>query len=432
LLLASCGNAQRTPATPRAATAATVPVRSPAPSGASDALFTRELEALPPLSTLAGNGWSIAVPSSSVSLAEGSVEKSEDITFAFEGSGSCACTIFGEAFDAASYVGNLVNEVKKSLDLVNIAPTRFSVEQEVPIYFVSLFYRKRSEAGVGMGQLKLALGMHPTRPMVCLHDVPGYTESFERVVRTAVSHYRVANAPTPIATTISVARVGTLPVGFSQESVHVLSAGRTQYRSVSAQIVPRSPNEVMVSDEAEVVVADATSLVEGHYVQGDLRGERLNVVLVRSDSEQDKFGKHKSAKAGGAQVPVGTYTVSGTIGQKPFTATFLAKAGMPGPDAISQRLRREHQHRRAFRFTQLEYHPSLDPAAPVEVTYSHTAEDPEDSVHVALGQLEVRMTVDVHGEPVKSELGAGSQTVVFERMLHRDDRQAAPKPATSH
>ncbi|HEY5954914.1 MAG TPA: hypothetical protein VIV60_00125, partial [Polyangiaceae bacterium] len=326
---AGCANSARPPSASQTTAQATSKRQANVPPRQDLAkLFTRELDGLPPLEALAGSGWDMEVPGRKATLGSGTVKGSENLSFSFEDTATCDCTVFGESFDAATYVGNLVEELKQSLEIVDIAPTRFSVEQEIPIYFVSLFYRKLSAEGSLAGQLKLALSMHPTRPVVCLHDVPGYTASFESVVRTSISHYHVKDDTPPVAASVSVARVGTLPVGFSRETIHLLGGGRTEYASISAQIVPRSRDEVMVSDEAEVVVADVASLVEGHYVQGDLRGERLNITLLRAGANR--------------------YKVSGSLGQKTFAANFSTRAGLPGPDAIARRLRAERRRQRPF------------------------------------------------------------------------------------
>jgi hypothetical protein len=373
------------------------------------AIFTREFTHLPTLSVASGRGWSAQVPGRNISVKAGTVENSDEIRFDFEDSGPVECTVFEGAFDSARYVAAVTEELKKSVELVAITPTRFAVEQEFPVYFVSVFYRKATADATVAGQCKLALGLHRSRPIVCMHDVPGYTESFEKGARAIFGSYHVDDEKLPIAVSIGVAHVGTLPIGFSHESVEQLDDGRTEYTSITAQIVPRSATDLLISDDLEVTIVAKSQLVEGRYVGADLRGEKMNLTLQRSRGEE--------------------YRVSGTVDEKPIAATLRAKQGLPGPDATSTRLKQQFQSHRPFSFTQAEYHPGLDPTGVIPVSYSRTQADPIDVMHVGLGQLELTATVDEQGEERRSEIKAGSQTILFERIYHRDDRTGRMAPS---
>jgi len=411
LVLSACSaHPTRTTATSAnaPATEASSAASAAAPAQNVTALFARELDALPPSVAVSGRGWSAQVPGRNPTVKNGSTEGTEELDFAFEGTGPVECIVFSEAFDPGSYVGNIVEELKKSLEVVNFTPTRFTVEQEIPAYFTSIFYRKKTEKGVLAGQLKLALGLHLTRPVVCLHDVPGYTTTFESVTRAMFANYRVADAPPPLAVTIGVARIGTMPIGITRETASLLEDGRTQFTTISTQIVPRSANELMISDEAEVAFVAKSKLVEAHFIQGDLHGEKMNLIL----------------KAGTGN----KYQVSGTLGQnKPLKATITTKHGLPSPAATSLRLKQEMAKAKSFRFIEPEYHPALDPTNIMDVSYTRTQADKPKLVRVGLGQLELLATVDDEGEQLQTEMKAGSQTIIFERVYHRDDRKDQTK-----
>lgn len=366
------------------------------------ALFARELDTLPPLAPVSGQGWSAQVPGRNPTVKAGTAQGTEEISFVFEDSGPVECMVFADSFDPGGYVGNVVEELKKTLEVVGFTPTRFTVEQEIPAYFTSVLYHKKLDGKVAAGQLKLALGLHPTRPIVCLHDVPGYTATFESAARAVFSNFRVKDYVPPVAVTIGVARVGTTPIGFTSESASELDDGRVQVTSLSTQIVPRSANELMISDEAEIAWVAKSKVQEAKFVQADLHGEKLNLTL----------------KASGA----GQYKVSGTLGSKPTDATLKVKGGLPSSEATSLRLKQELAKNKSFRFTQPEYHPALDPTDVIQVSYSRAQQDKPKQIHVGLGQLELLATVDDNGEQIQTEMKAGSQTITFERLYHRDDR----------
>lgn len=369
-------------------------------------LAQRELSELPALAPVAGRGWAARVAGRDMHTAPGIVGQSERFSFEFEESTRVECTVFDEPIDAGTYFGNVLEEVKKSLTVVGVHPTGFEVEQEIPVYFVSIRYQKQSDKGALAGQLKLALGLHDMRPVVCAHDVPGYTQTFEAVARTLFANYRVDGEEHPTATNISVAKVGEMPIGFTRDTIRDFADGRSVSLSISAEIVPRSAVEVMVSDEAEGLVIRGSKILEGHYFQSDLHGKRMDLKLTSDEGNR--------------------YRVAGKFGAKPLEADFVIKGGLPSPEATRLRLQRVVNKSQPFRFTQSEYHASLSPANAIDVQYFRTKDDPTRNVHVAIGQLEVLTTLDEHGNQVRSEMKVGPQTLVIERVYSRDDRGKQP------
>ncbi|HMA96373.1 MAG TPA: hypothetical protein VKP30_26990, partial [Polyangiaceae bacterium] len=91
-------------------------------------------------------------------------------------------------------------------------------------------------------------------------------------------------------------------------------------------------------------------------------------------------------------------------------------------------LKQELAKNRPFEFTQSEFHAALDPTNPIEVRYRRLSEDAPGVVRVSIGQLEIMTQVDDRGDQIRSEMKAGTQSIVFERMYRRDDRDAMPSP----
>lgn len=370
------------------------------------ALARRELGELPALVPVAGRGWVTQVAGRNVSVSPGIVEKSERFSFEFEESTPAECTVFEEPMDAGTYFGNVLEEAKKSLTIVGVRPTGFKVEQEIPVYFVSVQYHKQTAQGILAGQLKLALGLHHLRPVVCAHDVPGYTQTFEGVARTLFANYRVDNEERPTATSISVAKIGELPIGFTRESVREFEDGRSVSFSMSTEIVPRSETDVMVSDEAEGLVIRGPKILEGRYFQSDMRGRRVDLKLTSRGGNR--------------------YHVAGGFGSKPLEADFTVNGGLPSPEATRLRLQQASSKAQPFRFTQSEYHASLNPSNAIDVQYFRLKDEPARTIHVSIGQLEVLVTLDERAEQIRSEMRVGAQTLVVERVYWRDDRSQTP------
>lgn len=377
------------------------------PPAVDEALLLRELAQLPSLTPVSGKGWSATVAGRDVNTSADGVDALERLSFEFEESTRTECQVFEAPIDAAAYFGRLLEDTKKAAHIIGVYPSAVRVEQEIPIYFANIRYRKQSELAGLPRQLKIALGMHPSRPVICLHDAPGYSDTFEKVIRSLLAHYRVdGEQRLPLATTISMARVGALPVGFAHESIREREDGCSVFLSTSADIVPRSATEVMVSDEAEVVVVKGSKIVEGRFSQGDVRGKRIDLNLKL-------IGRSE-------------YRISGVFGTKPLDAKFEVKGGLASPDAVQSHLRRELVKGKPFRFTESEYHASLDPSGTVSVDYSRAAEDPADAVHVRIGQLEVLVTLDESGNQLRSEMRLGSQSLIVERLYQRDQRPELP------
>jgi hypothetical protein len=238
--------------------------------------------------------------------------------------------------------------------------------------------------------------------------VPGYSGTFEKAARAVFANYRVQDENSPVAKTVNSVSVGGVPVGFGQDTVRLLPDGQTEFRSMSTQIFPRSPTELMVNDEVSSVVASKSRVEKAAYAEGDSKGLQLQIELSRTTGDK--------------------YQVTGTVAGKPIEATFVTKGGLSHPDALAQQLKKEFKKNKPFRFTRAEYHPSIDPMKPLEVSYTHGQTDPAFVVRVGLGQIEANLLVDENGEPTKVEMKAGSNTIVYERRFYRDDRT---KPAAA-
>jgi hypothetical protein len=370
-----------------------------------EALFARESDSLPTLSEISGTGWSTKVPGTNAQVRKGSEEGSEVLSFGFEPSTTIDCTVHSTAFDPATTVGYLVDALKKNLEVVRIIPRHFAVEQEFATYFISVMYRQNTKAGVMVGQLKLGLAMHQSRPIICMHDAPGYSETFEKVAHSVFANYRVSGDAVPVARTITSAKYNDLPVGFAQDTVRLLPDNQTEFRSTSSQFIPRTTNELMVSDDVSVVIGSKSKLISGVFVDGDTNGLQHNIRLERGK------GYH--------------YQVTGTVADKPIEATFATKDGLLDPDAISEKLKQAFKKNKPFSFKLAEYHPSVDPTNAIEVSYYHEKADLPRVVHMKLGQTVLTMVVDENGDPLKLELPAGPSAVVLEQQYSRDDRLKA-------
>jgi hypothetical protein len=375
------------------------------------ALFAREQEVLPPTVTGSGQGWSAQFPAIKVKVEPGPQEGWETVTFDLAPGIPTTCFVLPGRIEPAKALGSIFEGTRSAFEVEQVLPTRVAVEQQFPVYFASIFYRQNQSDGYVRGQLKVGFGVHPKRSVMCMQDAPGYSATFEKVVRSALGSFEVQGLELPVATSISLTKIGDTPIGFDECFVERLENGNTKEVNLATRVVPLSPTEIGLSDLSVEITTEKFQIVEGHFVESDLQGNNVDLRLKR--------------------VAAGKYQVEGAVAKKPFTSTFTVKQGLASGDARSLRLK-EHLARNApFHFSQAEYDPFSDPNAAIDVSYSRQSDDPAHRVRVLFGKAELLTDIDENGETFHAELLGGKRPpLVHERLYHRDDRLNGQGTAT--
>jgi len=137
------------------------------------------------------------------------------------------CQVFPDEVDAGGTLQGVVKELTAKVQPKQVAPWAVRVVGESAATFVSVIYHAQSPRGTLVGELKLALHAVPTRPVLCMHDEPGYRKTFETVVSDFGGSLKLKKAP-PASSFLEVqtAHVGDRPrVQVVDEAAHRGAAG---------------------------------------------------------------------------------------------------------------------------------------------------------------------------------------------------------------
>jgi hypothetical protein len=248
----------------------------------------------------------------------------------------------------------------------------------------------------------MALLARSDRPVLCVHDEPGYKETFSRVVQAFFESF-APSAPRsirPIYSEVHSIRLGQLPIGFGKAELTKDEAGKPHWTTVSMMMLPVSPSQVRLEDSYVTQILDKSyGLQSGRWVKATNGEIGLNVEL--------KGGKG------------GLYRYEGTIQGKPVQGEFRTQSKRTLSSALgTARLLKKHADKAGtFTVSLQEYMPGMDPTAPQETTYSRAADAPPKMVKVQTGAMQGTTTVDRNGMFEEARLSIGSADILYRREL---------------
>jgi len=239
--------------------------------------------------------------------------------------------------------------------------------------------------------------------MLCLHDELGYNETFRRMTKVIASSLKIADMQVnpPKFIEVFIEKVGGQPTGFSSHVALPDKNGKLAYMSRSTTFLPRSERELVIRDKASTELWDPDGrLVEAAY----------------ADSEAGQLSLSMSLKRVG---PL-EYSYKGKFDAKQVSGKFKTKnkRGLATSKIVSGLLATELLSGKSSELKLEEYHASVNPQAPVEVSY-RTASREKRLIKMKLGEMEALATSDDKGGLEKVEIPLGELNVVEERVLVR-------------
>jgi hypothetical protein len=233
-----------------------------------------------------------------------------------------SCTVARKRLDAAGWVAGVVNEAAKNVQLAGVRPVDLTVVAGSPLLFVDALYVKDSPGGKLIGLLKAAVYSSDSRMFLCIHDEPGYRQSFRRIVAGFAQAMEGGEDEQDDARFVEVASayIGKIPVGFSEEVLWDRKGGGTISRSRMSMLLARTPTDLMPMDAYEEEEADAKDLIlSGLYVEA-MGGELSHTVTLTRAADGKKF------------------TVEGTVAGKALKGSFTVKSGLASDLWFTRRL----------------------------------------------------------------------------------------------
>ena len=312
------------------------------------------------------------------------------------------CFVSRSQIDAAGSVATLLKRMKERVQVASVRPVEVVALAGSPALFVEMVYLVDGAGGKkNAGQVKQAVVPHPAHSLMCVHDEPGYAETFRRVVKGLAASLSTA-APDERAAArfaeVVVVRLGEMPVGFVEGTIAPAGDGASLRRSFVALVVPRAPGEIATEDKALIEKLDASGRVVSKVYSKATAGEvETTITLDRAADGR-------------------TYGYEGTVQGKKVKGTFVTKDGLASDMLVAKRLPKVLSGSSSEeRFQQ--YSVDANPAGATEVVYRKDAG--ARGVAIESAGTTVHATIDEHGFPSLMQMPIGGAIITFERIWSR-------------
>jgi hypothetical protein len=312
------------------------------------------------------------------------------------------CSLFPTRIGVGETFWRLVEAAQKNVKVVAALPAEVVAVDGSALVLAQVVYQLESEKGPLAGQMKLAALAHPSHSLLCVHDEPGYSATFARLVKGLAAS--LAGGPRDeradaVFAELSVLRVGNLPVGFGERAVWRRKEGGLRAEEHGTQLLPRGPADLVTLDSVSVEELDRGDLLaRGTFAQvtnGELDGR---MVLVR---EPD--GK--------------TYRYDGEKDGKPLQGTFATAGGISSDLWLARRLARSAPAPKGD-LVHEGYSMSSNPVAPVSVAWRPDPASPRRGT-LEVGALRISGDLADDGMLRVGEMPVGPAKLVVERVWSR-------------
>jgi len=382
--------------------------KSDAPEGATqaegafdfEATYKREASGLserPVQGTQAA--WSAKVPASAVPTLSRS-ENIDVIDIPIGTKAAVRCQVFYEALDAAGTLYGVIRDSAGKVEYKSIVPSGVSLNGGIPSTFLETVYFFDVSGGKGAGGLKMAVQVREQESLLCLHDELGYRRTFKDISTAFFSSFKPKDAQPKVTTytEMSKAKLGDIDVGFTWARIAPgEKPGEREYTVSNTTLIPTSPKDVIFEDSYEVYAYDAKNVLQtGTWVEGNGGEVTLKIGLKREGE--------------------GKYSYQGELKGKPIKGLLKAPNGIATSLDIAARLKKKLKAGAPFELKLSEYHPSIDPAAVIDVTYRHQKGDPARQVVVTMNDRAMTAEVDDEGMAKSAWFQVGKQRLVIERL----------------
>jgi hypothetical protein len=330
----------------------------------------------------------------------------ETIVADIGGTQPLSCFVYGDRIDAAgSYRAMVSSMVEESgieplaAELVDVASVDGS-----PLLLFNVVYRAKREDRKGTGVVKIAILPHDVHSLACLHDEPGFGQTFRRATVALAGGLRRGKARAPRDTArfaeLHLARIQGRAAGFQEQRIEAQPDGTRKLVVVATQLFNRSPTELVGGDNQDVTVAAADGTLLSHVsveVEGGEVSEQLKV---------EREGKSLS------------YAYSGTVSGKKLEGRFDVPKPLATDLLLARRFARRNGKVPPAEERQLEWIPSVDPRSASEVVYRSDPARP-GAVAAELGTFRIDGRLDLDGWLERSEVNLGPFVLVQERVWSR-------------
>lgn len=363
------------------------------------ALFAREIPARPQ-QTFALAEKSVTVESATpVTPRASEGGKSVQLELGLGTSQPVTCFLYERGIDVGALATRLAGSVTGDTTVNSVRVADITVVEKAPAVFVELTYLAGKADARQLGALKLMFYSSDESPLMCMHDEPGYAESFKRITTTfagamAKALFQPEGAPT--YRTVSVMRIKGTAIGFERTAWVKQPNGDRVMVTTSSAIIPRSATEFMSTDGATITTVGKDGRVidktDVHLSSGELERK---VKLTRTKKGYHYEGTQQGKELAGDLTPADAKgLLSDVLIAKQTKALTAAKPT----------------------FTYEEYAPSTNPAALTKLTVTRDASAPNSFI-IENGPMKLTAVLDADGMPQRVSVPVGPLLMEQERVF---------------
>jgi hypothetical protein len=306
--------------------------------------------------------------------------------------GELSCFVYDDAIDPGTASNAMIQAAAEQVDFKQLAAYRLDHAGLDPLIAFRGLYNVAQEGGVAAGDYKLMLMPRAEYPVVCVHDAPGYAESFVRATFDFAKSFEFeSEAPRPTRGELWWSALEGVPVGFSQKKTYELKDGGIRRVLISAAFIPTAPGEIAFHDRASIVNQDKSGSVTSAKYLAFENGESAHAIDIEKSKKK--------------------YDYLGTVQGKEVRGTFQPKAALRDEYALELKLKALAKQAKKSSFDQWEYAPEIDPAGPSKVSYEISPEGDLILVVAKMGDRAVTMKADGRGIVRQVILPIGGRTV---------------------
>jgi hypothetical protein len=243
------------------------------------------------------------------------------------------CFVYQNALDPATTLKKLVAKMLAGFTKTSILKIDAGTFDQRPyLYQESVYMTKQGAAGVLKG-IVVPIG---SSTLACLHDEPGYSETFRQMVGDLAGSMRITDAAPESwkYQEILVWQLRDLNVGYTANRAAKTADGKIKSITETAIVIPRTSHETMTLDGYDVTYEKENGeLVSGRYAEAENGNITLSVNLEKTGGRRYRVSGQFQGKAIDSQLDSAT----GLVGPY-YQYLELVRAAHPGdgkPRALS-------------------------------------------------------------------------------------------------
>jgi acetyl esterase/lipase len=263
------------------------------------------------------------------------------------------CEVHEGQLNPGVTVATLLGVTTNTVELESATVYRVGSAAAAPVLFVDARYVTREQPRLG-GELKLAISPGAMFSFICLHDEPGYRESFARIVEGMIRSIETREPNRlPHYSAIWQLQVGEAKTGYGWERIFIEPDGSISSFAFDVVLAPLASGKLRIRDFMAAEVHDQSGIVRGNFLSYHGTSQAYELELLRTEG--------------------GAYTSKGNVEGKPMDARFTPRGPLGSSYELLMQLERARLAGGPAAFRRDEYRPRLDTARVQSAEYAFDA-----------------------------------------------------------